>query len=108
MFNDLCAEQDALDINLGDQFAGVGSDFTIYGSLEEANAALGGHSASGVPQQLYIQLPGKLIKPTKSKCNAEQRRIDLNNSIALADAGFVGTGLGDSGQLATNDFVGTF
>jgi hypothetical protein len=104
---DPCAEQDAA-AGLGDQFSGVGSDFTIYSSLEEANAALGGHGPSGVPQQVYIQLPGKPIIPTKSKCNAEQRRIDLNNSIALADAGFVGTGLGESGQLATNDFVVPF
>ena len=104
---DPCAEQDAA-AGLGDTFAGVGSDSTIYNSLEAANAALGGHSESGVPQQTFVRLPGKLIIPTATKCNPEQRRIDLENSIALAAAGFVGTGLGESGQQASNDFVSPF
>ena len=97
-----------MDPNLGDQFSGVGSDFTIYGSQEDANAAMGGHSASGVPQQVLVQEPGKIVEPEKTQCNSKQRNNDLTNSIAIAKAGFVGTGLGVSGQQASNDFVSPF
>ena len=77
----------------GDIFEPLGNVAPDDGT-EGSGATVGGVSASGIPQETIVQPPGEIIIPVKTKCNEQQRALDLQTKFALARAGFGGAGSG--------------